>query len=318
MEKIAYGGWPNCVRLTNGKIELIATTDVGPRIIRFGFVGGDNELFEDKSQLGKTGGDEWRAYGGHRFWLAPEVKPRTYEPDNNPVSYEMRGDTLILTSPTDPRTRMQKQIEVTLDSDENRVSILHRVTNHNMWDVEMALWALSVMNSGGKLIIPQEPYAPHPDIPDYPGQKTDPRYYLPVRSLALWSYSKLSDPRYLFTDKYIILKQDPNATTPEKIGVTNEQGWVAYARGGHMFVKVFDYEPLDVAMLEYPDNGCNFETFTNADMLEAESLGPIVILPPGESVEHLEDWRLFDGVHFEDTDESIDANVLSRVQSAFD
>ena len=36
-EKVSYGGWPNCVRLNNGKVELIITTDVGPRVIRFGF-----------------------------------------------------------------------------------------------------------------------------------------------------------------------------------------------------------------------------------------------------------------------------------------
>ncbi|MCX5770994.1 MAG: hypothetical protein NTZ09_12080 [Candidatus Hydrogenedentes bacterium] len=42
MEKVPYGGWPNCVRVTNGTVELIATTDVGPRIIRVGFVGGQN------------------------------------------------------------------------------------------------------------------------------------------------------------------------------------------------------------------------------------------------------------------------------------
>jgi hypothetical protein len=42
--------------------------------------------------------------------------------------------------------------------------------------------------------------------------------------------------------------------------------------------------------------GCNTELFTNADMLEVESLGPLVILPPGRRVEHVEDWFLFAGV----------------------
>ncbi len=39
VEKTAYKGWQNCYRVTNGKIELIVTGDVGPRVIRFGFVG---------------------------------------------------------------------------------------------------------------------------------------------------------------------------------------------------------------------------------------------------------------------------------------
>ncbi|HQE83180.1 MAG TPA: hypothetical protein PLM14_09285, partial [Candidatus Hydrogenedentes bacterium] len=76
MEKIAYGGWPNCIRIAKGPIELIATTDVGPRIIRFGFSGGHNLFKEFEEHLGQTGGDEWRSYGGHRLWHAPEASPR--------------------------------------------------------------------------------------------------------------------------------------------------------------------------------------------------------------------------------------------------
>ena len=38
MERVEYGGWANCYRLHNDVVELIVTADVGPRIIRFGFV----------------------------------------------------------------------------------------------------------------------------------------------------------------------------------------------------------------------------------------------------------------------------------------
>ena len=40
----------------------------------------------------------------------------------------------------------------------------------------------------------------------------------------------------------------------------------------------------------YPDDGCNFETYTNHEMLEIESLGPLVTLAPGESSAHQERW----------------------------
>ncbi|HSB78388.1 MAG TPA: hypothetical protein VLM91_06355 [Candidatus Methylomirabilis sp.] len=43
--KIAYRGWPNCYQVSNGLVELVVTTDVGPRLIRFGF-SGENGLFE--------------------------------------------------------------------------------------------------------------------------------------------------------------------------------------------------------------------------------------------------------------------------------
>jgi hypothetical protein len=31
-------------------VELVATTDVGPRVIRFGLVGKENEFYEDPEQ----------------------------------------------------------------------------------------------------------------------------------------------------------------------------------------------------------------------------------------------------------------------------
>lgn len=311
MEKIAYGGWPNCVRLANDKVELIATTDVGPRIIRYGFIGQDNEFFEDPSQMGKTGGDDWMGFGGHRLWLAPEANPRSYYPDNNPIEHQMEGNTLRLIAPIESTTGMQKEIEITLAGPNNHVTVLHKITNNNLWPVEFAPWALSVMNSGGEAIFPQEPYAPHPAVPDYPGQEIDQKYYLPVRSLVLWSYTKLNDPRYVFTEKYLIVKQDKNAAKPQKIGLSNELGWAAYARNSHLFVKKVEFEPEVL----YPDNGCVFETFTNADMLELETLAPITWLEPGETATHQEDWYLFDNVNFENTDASIDANVIPKVNS---
>ena len=314
VEKIAYGGWPNCVRMTNGTVELVATTDVGPRIIRFGFVGQDNEFFEDPNQIGKTGGSEWMSYGGHRFWLAPEAKPRTYFPDNTTVKYLEDNGKVFLTPDIENTTGMEKAIELTLDPNENHVTVIHKVTNHGMWPVELAPWALTVMAPGGELIIPQETYSPHPDIPDEPGQKIDKKCYLPVRNLVLWSYTKLSDPRWVFLSKYIILKQDPNAKKPQKLGISNQQNWAGYARKGHLFVKKVIYQPGAT----YPDGGSSYETFTNSDMLELESLGPVITLAPGASVTHREDWYLFDGVKFENTDASIDANVLPKVKSVLD
>ena len=99
MEKIVYTGWPNCYRLANGLVELVVTTDVGPRVIRFGFVGGANVFKEYDAMLGLTGGDEWRIYGGHRLWHAPEGKPRTYCPDNGPVQIEEHPGFVRLIQP---------------------------------------------------------------------------------------------------------------------------------------------------------------------------------------------------------------------------
>src|SRR6478672_4770522 len=77
-EKINFGGWPNCIRLSNNESELIVTTDIGPRIIRLGFINKQNFFYLSEEDRGKKGGNDWRIYGGHRLWLAPEAMPLTY------------------------------------------------------------------------------------------------------------------------------------------------------------------------------------------------------------------------------------------------
>jgi len=297
MEMVAYAGWPNCVRVSNGEVELVATTDVGPRIIRFGFVGEQNLFKEFADQVGKTGGDEWRVYGGHRFWHAPEAKPRTYSLDNTPIEHAWDGATLTLTQPVEADNRVQKTIAVTLDADRNHVTVVHRMTNRNPWAIELAAWALTVMAQNGRAIFPQAPYRAHTE------------YLLPARPLVLWHYTDMQDPRWTWGAKYIQLRQDPNATTPQKVGLQNAEGWAAYVLGGDLFVKEYGLDPE----ADYPDFGCNTETFTNGDMLEVETLGPLTKLAAdGGAVEHVEHWFLFKADVGED-DAAIDATVLPLV-----
>src|SRR5262249_49134090 len=88
IEKVEYKGWKNNLKLSNGEVELIITLDVGPRVIRYGYVGGANVLKEVDAQIGKSGEREWMIRGGHRLWHAPEEIKRTYELDNSPVKWE--------------------------------------------------------------------------------------------------------------------------------------------------------------------------------------------------------------------------------------
>jgi len=298
MSKVEYRGWPNCVRLTNGEVELVATTDVGPRIIRFGFVGGQNLFKEYPDQIGKTGGDEWRIYGGHRFWHAPEAKPRTYSADNGPIEYAWDGKTLKLIQPTETDNRIQKMIEITMDPSANHTRVVHRLVNRNPWPVELAPWSLTVMAQGGRAIFPQEPYRPHTE------------YLLPARAMVLWHYTNMQDPRWTWGEKYVQLQQDPNAAAPQKIGFRNAQGWLAYVLNGDLFVKRYGLVPDG----NYPDFGCNTESFTNEDMLEVETLGPLTTLAAdGEEVAHTEDWFLFKA-DASKKESDIDAKVLPLVR----
>jgi len=299
MGKINYRGWPNCYRLSNDLVDLIVTTDVGPRIIRFGFVGEDNEFKEYEDMVGKTGGDEWRLYGGHRLWHAPEEQPRTYYPDNSPVAVEEHSDFVRVIQPTETTTGIQKEMDIRLLPDEAHVEVTHRLRNDNLWTVELAVWALTVMAQGGRAIIPLPPRGSHEGS------------LLPTNIMTLWAYTDLADPRWTWGTRYVMLRQDPAAEKPQKIGLMVPDGWVAYARDGHLFIKKFSYVPGG----HYPDFGCSVETFTNADMLEAETLTPLVHLEPGATVEHVEHWLLFRDVPMPQDDADVDAHVLPRVEA---
>jgi hypothetical protein len=297
IEMVGYKGWPRCYRLTDGRVELIITGDVGPRVIRFGFVGGDNEFHEVPETLGLAGGDEWRIYGGHRFWHAPEHPSRTYFPDNTPVEAEQGERLLRLTGPTEPTTLLQKQIDITLV--EEGVRLTHRLFNRGLWGVEVAPWALSVMAPGGTAILPLPP------------RRTHEEELLPANALVMWAYTDMADPRWTWGRKYITLRQQADGG-PQKLGAGLPDGWLAYARGGHLFVKTYAH----LAGAVYPDMGCSAETFTDPHFLELETLGPLAVLPPGEAAEHVEHWFLYDNVTAPTTEAEIDATVLPLAQDA--
>lgn len=276
LTSLAYGGWSNCLQLANDQLELLVTTEVGPRVLRLAFREAANLFCEFPDQLGRTGGREWRAYGGHRFWHAPEVVPRTYWPDNVPVEHHWDGRTLTLVQPKEESTGLVKAIALTLDPERAHVRVEHRLMNRGLWAVEVAPWAITIMAPGGRAIVPQEPYRPHAEA------------LLPARPMALWHYTDMSDPRWTWGKRYVQLRQDTGRESYQKVGMRNSLGWAAYVRGDEVFLKHAAFDPGAT----YPDFGCNTELFTNAEMLEVESLGPLAFIQPGGTVRHVEHWFL--------------------------
>ncbi|MFW6136159.1 MAG: hypothetical protein ACOC7N_04995 [Chloroflexota bacterium] len=293
MDKSSYKGWQRCYRLANDLVDLVVTAHVGPRIIRFGFVDGENQFWQDPDLLGCTGGEGWVNYGGHRLWHAPEARPRTYAPDNDPVQVDDRDGTAHFVQPVEPNTGIQKTMEVHLHPDAARVDVTHRLRNTNLWPVTLAPWAISVMAPGGTGILPLPPRGAHP------------QNLQPNTRLSLWAYTDMQDPRWTWGTRFVLLRQDPRAATAQKAGTYAPQGWAAYARAGTLFVTTV----TPVPGADYPDLGVNVELFTNSDMLEVETLGPLVKLEPGGDVSHVETWHLFDGLPRPETDEDVVAHV---------
>lgn len=294
MEKIDFQGFPNCIRLSNGELEIVVTTDVGPRILFFGFKGGENILGWHPQAQVETAIGVWKPYGGHRLWIAPETMPLSYAPDNNPVEYffDETTNSLRLVAPEEAATEMQKEIEISPDAE--GFSIKHRITNLGANELEFAPWALTIMREGGEAVIPNEPFAPY-----------SAENLLPVRSFAVWSYTDFTDSRWTFEKEFIRIKVDENLHHPQKIGVFNRQGWAAYSWRDLLFVKRFDV----ILNAAYPDMNSNTEVYTAGSFVEVETLAPLQKVQPGESAEHIERWFLFQGKDLEDLKQATEFRV---------
>jgi hypothetical protein len=89
--------------------------------------------------------------------------------------------------------------------------------------------------------------------------------------------------------KYITISQEPGKNQPLKLGVQKNLGYGAYAVDGNLFVKRLKYYPN----MTYPDRGASLEVFTSGNMLELESLGPLVTLKQYQETTHTEKWELY-------------------------
>lgn len=301
VEKTEYKGWKDCYRITNGEVEAIVTGDVGPRVIRFGFVGGQNLFKEFSDQLGKSGEAEFQLRGGDRVWKAPEDPVATWAPDNLPVEIQVTPTGVIAREPVEPLTKLQKEIEVRMAPSGTGVTVFHRITNHSLFALTFSAWALTMMAPGGVAVSGFPPRGRHP----MNLEATNP--------LVMWAYTNLADPRWKFTMKYLILRQDPNNSSAQKLGMFNPETWAAYLLNGEAFVKRTRADSLKT----YPDFGCSFETFTNSGFLEMETLGPMTELRPGQTVEHVEQWTLFRDVKPASlTDDALDSALIPLIRTA--
>ncbi len=265
-----------CVRLSLGDLSLLLTSEIGPRILALHWRGGANLFAEvPEGTINRGDGSEpFRFWGGHRFWHAPELPRRTYLPDNGPIAVEQIEDGVIVSAPVEAQTSLQKTLRVVLRAP-SQVEVEHRLTNHGLWPIECAAWAITQCRPGGSAILPQR------------STPADPYRVLPNRTLVLWPYTDLSSP-YLRLGKQYLFISAPEGQEAVKIGWPNSRGWLAYHLDGTLFVKHVPFDPH----VTYLDQGASSQCYAGAHFVEVESLGPATLLHPGATVTHTERWSL--------------------------
>lgn len=280
----SYLNYGNVLAISNGVIEVFVTVDVGPRIIRFGFVGEQNimcdnrdaaapkcdEVFENFFGTNK----KWEILGGHRIWTSPESYPNSYYPDLEPVKYELTKHGAIFTPNPEVENGVQKQLEIKMDPDDANMQVIMNVTNIANESQEFSIWGLTVSAPNGTLVIPMN---------------DNDTGLLANRNISVWPYTDLSDSRVRFGKRYVTLRQDTNTKQPFKLGFDLNQAELFYCLGDDIFRKTYEtYHDTE----NYPDNNCSFETYTCDTFIEVESLSPLKNVKPNECVSLTEHWSL--------------------------
>ena len=283
-ELASYKDFGRVLSLSNGVVEACVTLDVGPRIIRFGYVNGQNLMQDDRKALGgRTDeafenyfgkGKKWENLGGHRIWLSPESYPETYAPDLDPVEYEVNGNAVTFRPAPEIENGVQKELILSLTEESTLLSVTMRVKVIGDKPKRFSIWGLTVCARGGTEIIPMN---------------TDDTGLLSNRTIEVWPYTNLADPRVKWFNKYVTLKQDPQGPGPFKLGFDLKKESVYYLLNGEVFQKSWPtYHPDAV----YPDHNCSFETYTNPSFVEIESLSPLCDVAPGGASQLTELWTL--------------------------
>ena len=57
-EEVEHHGWKKAFKIYNDTVQLMVLTEVGPRILFFGFLGEENEFHEIPEHSGKAWGSD--------------------------------------------------------------------------------------------------------------------------------------------------------------------------------------------------------------------------------------------------------------------
>ena len=284
VKEIEYEGFGRCVQISNGIIDCAVTIEFGPRIIRFGFCGGENIFYTDPERIYSFHSEaaaapsgtnaDFHLYGGHRVRLSPENLQQNSLPDNSPVVYAALPEGVAFTPPRPKQSEIQLSLEVIMGDGASDIMVVHSAKNCSKEVQTCGLCPITMLRRGGTAVIPQN-------------QDPDPQ--LPNRMLALWADADARDPRILLGERFLTVRQEPGNPAPLKLGTNDVPGWAAYLSDESSLLKRFLHNP----QAAYPDFGCSCEVRLTGDFTELCSLSPLFRVEPGEGIKHVENLSLF-------------------------
>jgi hypothetical protein len=262
-------------RLENAHLWLEALATAGPRIVRLGLAGSEQNLLAETPEVSwETPLGRYELLGGHRLWSAPEDSAFAAVPDSEGLEITDEGAGIRLTGQAEPSTGLRRSIAVRLDPDAPAVAIDDELCNVSDQPMEVAPWSITQLPPGGLVRLPQPMAVAEHNV-------------RPNRILVLWPYTSWADRRLEPRDGELRIHAEPGPPLL-KVGSFVEAGWLAYDQDGVTFVCRFTPDPAG----RYPDRGCNVEIYCGDAFLELEVLGPLVQLAPGATAMLRQRWEL--------------------------
>ena len=285
IKEIEFENYGKCVQITNGIISAAVTIDFGPRIISFGFYGGENLLYTDPERkyavaAGKDvpfgeNSSAFYYYGGHRLWLNPRRPGQSIYPDNSAVVYSILPDGVAFLAPKQKTTDLQAGFEIIMGEDASDIMVVHTAKNCSKEEQTCGLWPITMVKPGGIVILPQ-----NTDGSDL-GH--------PNRSVVLWPETNIRDSRVFFGNRFITIRHEAGNEIPFKIGTNNVLGWMVYVCHDFTIMKRYVHTPQAV----YPDFGCSSEVRLRSDFVELQSLSPLFRIESNAGIKHVENLSIF-------------------------
>lgn len=265
--------WGKVLWLSNDTLEIGVALDFGIRIVHLSCLGMENLYYVQPNDLSDnfTSGD-WRLYGGHRYWMAPESND-SYYPDNAPVTYELEENGVLITQNPDPILQIRKRIRITFLED-GGVALDHSIENLSDKTVTGASWGVNTLDGGGVA-----------KINFSCGVRGG---FNPKRTVSVWSDTNLHDPRVKFQKDSLTATHMADVPGYFKIGLYSQPGEAVFTNKGQQFTLGFQVPPME----ECPDGGCNFELYMCTRFMEMEVLGVQTEIAPGKEAQHREIWHL--------------------------
>lgn len=264
--------WGSVLWLQNAGIEIGVALEFGIRIVHLSCIGMENLYYVQPNDLSDNfSNGDWRLYGGHRLWLAPECV-ESYCPDNAPVTCAQDESSVLITQQPDTTLQVRKSIRIAF-SDDGSVILTHYIENLSDKPIIGASWGINSLDGGGVARINFS--SSHTCGPN------------PNRVVALWSNTDLHDKRIHFEWDSVTATHMP-LTDYFKIGLYVNPGQAVLTNKGQQLTITFDAEPIQA----YLDGGCNFELYMCSRFMELETLGVKTEILPGMAASHNEVWHL--------------------------